>query len=210
VAVFASNPVAVDEIVAVSVNVAVPLGNKSTVVLMLPLPDAGQLDPADAVHVHVATDNVAGNVSVMVVESAAEGPAFEATIVYVTLEPGIAVALPSVLVIDTLARRVMVVVSVAVLLAAVGSLAPPGSVTVAVFDKVPVAVDTTVAFTVKVTEPEARTFTDAEMLPDPDAGQLDPAVAEHVHVAPVRLAGNVSATVAPVIADGPALLATMV
>ena len=53
-------------------------------------------------------------------------------------------------------------------------------------------------------------LTEAEMLPEPDAGQLDPAEAVHVQAAPVRLAGNVSVTVAPVIADGPAFEATIV
>ena len=53
-------------------------------------------------------------------------------------------------------------------------------------------------------------LTEAEMLPEPDAGQLDPAEAVHVQVAPVRLAGNVSVMVAPVIADGPAFEATIV
>ena len=81
VAVLARVPVAVEAIVAVRVNVAVPLGRRSTVVLMLPLPDAGHVEPAEAVHVHVAPDNVAGNVSVTVVARAAEGPAFEATMV---------------------------------------------------------------------------------------------------------------------------------
>ena len=80
-AVFASDPVAVDAIVAVNVNVAVPLGSRSTVVLMLPLPEAGHVDPADAAHVQVAPDNDAGNVSVMAVAIAADGPAFEAAIV---------------------------------------------------------------------------------------------------------------------------------
>jgi methyl coenzyme M reductase subunit C len=210
VAVFAREPVAVDEIVAVSVNVAVPLGSRSTVVLMLPLPEAGQVDPAEATHVHVAPDNVPGNVSVMVVASAADGPAFDATIVYVTVEPGTSVALPSVLVIDTSARRVIVVVSVAVLFAGVGSVEPPGNATDAVFDSVPVAVDATVALTVNVALPAASTLTEAEMLPEPEAGQLEPAKAVQVHVAPVRLAGSVSVRVAPVIADGPAFDATMV
>jgi hypothetical protein len=81
VAVFANEPVAVEAIVAVSVNVAVPLGNRSTVVLMLPLPDAGQDEPAEAVHVHVEPESVPGNVSVMVVPIAADGPALETTIV---------------------------------------------------------------------------------------------------------------------------------
>jgi hypothetical protein len=176
----------------------------------LPLPEAGQVDPAEAVQVHVAPDSTPGSVSVIVVATAADGPAFDATIVYVTVEPGIAVALESVLVIATSARRVMVVVSVEVLLAGVGSVDPPGSATDTVFDNVPVAVETMVADTVKVTDPAARTFTEAEMLPEPEAGQLDPAEAAQVHVTPDSEAGMVSVTVAPVIADGPAFEATMV
>lgn len=81
VALLASDPVAVDRIVAVRVNVAVPLGSRSTVVLMLPLPDAGHVDPAVAVQVHVAPVRLAGKVSVTVVPIAADGPAFDATIV---------------------------------------------------------------------------------------------------------------------------------
>jgi hypothetical protein len=210
VAVFANVPVAVDAIVAVRVKVAVPLGNRSTVALMLPDPEAGHVDPAEAAQVQVAPDSVPGSVSVMVVPIAADGPALDATMVYVTVEPGTSVALPSVLVIDTSARRVMVVVSVAELLAGVGSVDPPGRAIAAVFDSVPVAVDTTVALTVNVTEPAARMLTEAAKLPEPEAGQLEPADAVHVHVTPVRLAGTVSVTVAPVIADGPAFDAMIV
>jgi hypothetical protein len=210
VALLTSEPVAVDAIVAVRVNVAVPAGNRSTVVAMFPMPDAGHVEPADAAHVHVDPDNEPGKVSVMVVPTAADAPAFEATMVYVTLEPGTSVALPSVLVIDTSALRVTVVVSVAELLAGVGSVDPPGRATAAVFDSVPVAVETTVALTVNVTEPAARTLTDSAMLPEPDAGQLEPADAVQVHVTPVRLAGTVSVTVAVVIAEGPAFDATIV
>ena len=210
VAVLTSVPVAAAAIVAVTVNVAVPAGNRSTVVLMLPLPDAGQVEPAEAAQVHVAPDNVAGRVSVTAVVKAADGPAFEATIVYVTVEPGTAVALPSVLVTATSARRLIVVVSVAELLAGVGSVEPPGRATDAVFDRVPVADEMTVALTVKATDPAASTLTEAEMLPDPDAGQLEPTEAVHVHVTPDNVAGIVSVTVAPVIADGPAFEVTIV
>jgi len=42
---------------------------------------AGHVDPAEAVHVHVAPERLAGTVSVIVVAIAAEGPAFEATMV---------------------------------------------------------------------------------------------------------------------------------
>ena len=80
-AVFASEPVAVDAMVAVRVNVAVPLGNRSTVALMLPLPDAGHVDPAVAVHVQVEPERLAGSESVTVVPIAADGPALDATIV---------------------------------------------------------------------------------------------------------------------------------
>ena len=104
----------------------------------------------------------------------------------------------------------MVVVSVAELFPGVGSVEPPGRATDAVFESVPVAVDTTVALTVNVTEPAARTLIEAEMLPDPDAGQLDPTEAVQVQVTPESVAGIVSVTVAPVIADGPAFEATMV
>ena len=127
-----------------------------------------------------------------------------------TVEPGISVALPSVLVIATSARRVITVVSVAELLAGVGSVAPPGRATAAVLLSVPVAVETTVALTEKVAVPPESRLIEAEMLPDPEAGQLEPAVAVHVQVAPDRLAGNVSVTVALVIAEGPALDVTMV
>lgn len=81
VAVLAKVPVAVDAIVAVRVIVAVPLGSRSTVVAMFPDPDAGQDEPAEAEHVHVAPERVAGSVSAMAVAIAADGPAFEATIV---------------------------------------------------------------------------------------------------------------------------------
>jgi hypothetical protein len=80
-AVLASVPVAVAEIVAVSVKVAVPPGARLTVALMLPLPDAGQDEPAEAVHVHVALERLAGRVSVTVPPVTVDGPAFEATIV---------------------------------------------------------------------------------------------------------------------------------
>ncbi len=48
------------------------------------------------------------------------------------------------------------------------------------------------------------------MLPEPEAVQLPPPVAAQVQVAPVRMAGKVSATVAPVTDKGPAFEATIV
>ena len=47
-------------------------------------------------------------------------------------------------------------------------------------------------------------------MPEPEAVQLPPPVATQVQVTPVSVAGKVSATVAPVTAEGPAFVATMV
>ena len=98
-------------------------------------------------------------------------------------------------------------VSVEVLLAPVGSLLPTGAATVAVLTSEPVAVGRDGAgHRERRCAGDGEVDTVALMLPLPDAGQLEPAVAVHVQVTPVSVAGNVSATVAPVIADGPAML----
>ena len=112
--------------------------------------------------------------------------------------------------IDRSVCGVTVVVSVAVLLAGVGSVTDPGSVMVAVLLIVPVAEAITVAEIETVAVPPGARVTDAETLPLPDAGHDEPALAEHVQVAPDSVAGNVSATVAPVTVDGPGLDATTV
>ena len=80
-AVLASDPVALAEIVPVTVNVAVPPLNRVTDALMEPAPDAGHDEPADAVHVHVTPLSAAGIVSVTVAAVIVDGPALEATIV---------------------------------------------------------------------------------------------------------------------------------
>src|SRR5438105_4056066 len=67
----------------------------------------------------------AGNVSATVEPGALLGPAFEATIVYVTVPPGTAVVTPSVFVMARLACGVRVSVSVAELLLAFGSVKGP-------------------------------------------------------------------------------------
>lgn len=100
--------------------------------------------------------------------------------------------------------------SVALLLAGVGSVMPAGAAMVAVLDSVPVAVEATVAFTVYVTLAPMGRFTVSLMLPLPDAVQVPPPEAVQVQVALVRAAGNVSVTVAPVTPAGPALLAVTV
>lgn len=82
VAVFVSVPVAVLAVCAVKLNVAVPFTAKLTVVLMLPVPlGTAQLEPAEAVQVHVAPLNVAGKLSVTVAPVTAIGPLFVTTIV---------------------------------------------------------------------------------------------------------------------------------
>ena len=50
----------------------------------------------------------------------------------------------------------------------------------------------------------------SEMLPLPAAVHVPPPAATQVQVTPVSVAGKVSATVAPVTADGPTFEATMV
>jgi hypothetical protein len=67
--------------VAVAVNVAVPPTGRSTdEVLMFPVPDAGQLDPAEGTHVHETPVNEAGNASATLAPTTHVGPLFAATI----------------------------------------------------------------------------------------------------------------------------------
>src|SRR5512132_372396 len=106
------------------------------------------------------------------------------------------------------AIRVTVSVSVALLLAGVGSVTPTGAAMVAVLAIEPLALPATVALTVKVAVPPLSRLTEAEMLPLPLAGQLDPADAAQVQAPKVRLAGAVSVTVAAVTVLGPLLVAT--
>ena len=174
------------------------------------LPDAGQVEPADAAHVHVVPDKIAGTVSVTVAPVTVDGPALEATIVYVTDVPGTSPAAPSVLVIDRSAVGFNVSVSVAALFAAVGSVTPAATAAVAVFASVPVGVEAMVAVRVKVAVPLGSRSTVVLMLPEPDAGHVEPPEAVHVQVAPERLAGSVSVMVVATAADGPAFEATMV
>lgn len=82
VAVFVSVPVAVLAVCAVKLKVAVPFTAKLTVVLMFPVPPGiAQLEPTDAVQVHVAPLSVAGKLSVTVAPVTAIGPLLVTTIV---------------------------------------------------------------------------------------------------------------------------------
>src|SRR5882762_5149683 len=67
--------------VPVAVNVAVPPLKRFTLADRLPLPLAGQLEPADAAQVHVTLATWAGKLSVTVAPTTALGPALLATIV---------------------------------------------------------------------------------------------------------------------------------
>src|SRR5580765_8766562 len=100
--------------------------------------------------------------------------------------------------------------SVAELLPGLLSVTPPGAVTVAVLLNEPVARLETVQVEVYVTLPPAGRLTVSLMEPaNGPAVQVPPPAPTQV-VLQVSEAGNVSATVAPVAALGPALLAVMV
>ena len=120
-------------------------------------------------------------------------------------------ATPSVLVIDRSAVGFNVSLSVAELLAGVGSATPPGTAIAAVLTSVPVAVATTVAETVNVAEAPAGRSTVVTMSPLPlPAAHEPPPEGTHTHVTAESDAGMVSVTGAAVTADGPALAATIV
>jgi hypothetical protein len=148
VAVLEIVPVAEAMTVAEIENVVVPAGASVTVAATLPLPDAGQVDPAVAAHVQVAAESDAGIVSLTVAPVTVDGPGLVATTVYVTTEPGTTVLSPSVFEIDTSAVGVRVSVSPAELSADEGSVTPAGACTVAVLAREPVAVEATATTTV--------------------------------------------------------------
>ncbi len=184
-------------------------------VTLHPAGDRGDLAdgaPTVALHVQLIDVTPLGTRSSTDAPTTSEGPLFETTMLYVVGMPAVAVVVESVLVIDRSARRTMVVVSVAVLLPGVGSTEPVEVDTVAVLDSgAGVADALTVPVTENVTWPTAAMSTSSLMLPEPDAFvHEEPTVAEHVQVAPSSTPGRASATRAPAIGDGPALVATIV
>jgi hypothetical protein len=115
------------------------------------------------------------------------------------------------LVIERSLCGVSVSVSVAESLPLLVSVNPPGAVTVAVFDSDSVAAELIVPVAVYVTELPGGIVSVSLMLPDPAAVlPVAPPEAMLVNATPVIVAGNVSATVAPVAVDGPALLTVIV
>ena len=185
--------------VACRLKVAVAPGSRLTVVLMLPLPlAAAQLAPAEGVQVQFTLVSFVGTLSVTVAPVTALKPLLRTTIVYAIGIPATAVEDPSVLVIERSACGVSVSVSVAELLVALGSTAPSGMPTVAVFVRVPVADGLIVAVKLKVIVPPLFRSTLVSMLPVPAVVlQAEPVVAEQVQVALVRIAGSVSTTGTP-------------
>src|SRR5512146_2197199 len=123
-----------------------------TVSPMLPLPLAVKpVAPPLWVAVYVSLAMAAGMRSVTLAPVMLLGPLLVTTMVYVVDPPGVAVATPSVLVIDRsaiTAAGVMVSVSVALLLPGLVSVTPAGADTVAVFERLPLAPALMLALTV--------------------------------------------------------------
>ena len=155
-------------------------------------PDAEpQVAPAEATQVHEPDVAPAGSASATGALTAVDGPALPTTTVYVVLWPGMTEATPSVLVIDRSAVGFNVSVSVAELLAGVGSVTPTGGVMVAVLTRLPVAPATTVPVTVNVAVAPTGRSTVVLMLPLPLPAAHDaPPAGTHVQVTPVSDAGN--------------------
>lgn len=178
--------------------------------LMDPDPAAEQVAPDVATQDHVAPLSDAGSGSDTEVPITFEGPALPTTIVYVRVFPAIAVVDPSVLVIVRLASGSNVSVSVAVLLVETGSTVPDGTAIDAEFTMEPVALGETLAVTVYVAVEPTAMVTVSLMSPVPLAAHDAPAVATHVHEAPVSVLGTLSVIDAPTTFDGPLFEATMV
>src|SRR5207302_887687 len=146
------------------------------------------------------------------------GPLLLTTIVYVVELPGVSVATPSVLVIESSDTGVTVSLSVALLLPGVGSVTPAGAATLAVFAIVPVAPPATVAFTVKVILPPDGSV--GMTMPAPcisatvvfgTVGHTAPLLAlPQVTLVTLRFATAGSVNTAPFAAEGPALATMMV
>src|SRR5436305_1459017 len=103
-------------------------------------------------------------------------------------------------------------VSVALLLARLGSGVPAGAATVAVLPRLAVAADAVVPVTVKTTElpaPAGMVTVALRLLPEPLPLTEAPPVALAVHVTLVRAAGMVSATLFPLTLLGPALISAL-
>src|SRR5260370_915189 len=113
------------------------------------------------------------------------------------------------------ATWVMVLLSVAVLLFRLGSLSPPGGVTVAVLTRVPVALALMLAEKEKVTLAPTGKSTlvlraPLPLLRLPELMAPPPVAPTKVQLSLVTPAGTASLTLAPLATLGPLLLTTMV
>ena len=128
------------------------------------------------------------------------------------MPPGVYVLLLSVLVRVSAAFATMVSVSVALLLAGVGSTTVPGTSMRAVLTSVSVAPAGTLAVTVKVAVPPTGSDTRPLMAPLPllGVGQLAPALAAQLQLEKLALVGSASVKLAPITGLGPLLPATTV
>ena len=117
-----------------------PTGIVSAVSPMLPAPEAVKPEaPPVCVAVKVTPVKTLGKMSLTAAPVTLLGPKLMTTIVYVFPKPGVYAVLLSFTVTVRSAWNVIVAVSVALLLAGLGSVTPFGAVTVAVSDTVPVA-----------------------------------------------------------------------
>ena len=111
---------------------------------MLPEPPTTPHDePVVAEQVQLADVIAAGRLSVTVAPVTAFGPPLLATIVYVTVPPGVAVVTPSDFVIERSVAGSTVTLTVEELFNGEGSVTPAGGATLAVFAIVPEGVDVT-------------------------------------------------------------------
>ena len=119
-----------------------------TVAAIFPEPEAVKLVPLDPDAVQLTEPKLAGKLSATLAPTASDGPLLLTTIVYESDVPGTCAALPSDFVTARSACGVKVSVSVALLLAATGSVVPDATLAVAVFESVPVAALETVPLAV--------------------------------------------------------------
>ena len=146
--VFVSEPVVPTAMVAVRVYVAEPPESRFTVSLIDPEPEAAHVEPDVATQVHVAPLSDGFSVSRTAAPTTLDGPLFDATIVYVTLVPGISVVVLSLFVTARSANGTNVSVSVDVLFDGIGSVVPVGPAIDAVLTNDPVALPLIVALRV--------------------------------------------------------------
>src|SRR5436305_2052128 len=125
--------------------------------------------------------------------------------VEVTEPPAVAVATPSVLVLDRPVLAPSVSLSGGEWLPGVGSVSPPPALTMAVLLREPGTAAAMVQVAVSGTLPPAGRLTVSPMMPEPEAVQVPPPAPTQVQVQ-VSDAGKVSVTVAPVASLGPELV----